>query len=219
MCHMQVAGSNGRRMAEHHVERSNRSRRRLIDDAVWSAFEKQRHYRFQIGTADQRESVVSENAPEFGQRVRNFMGVEMFQAVRGPDRVESLCLEMPAHVRHRADEIRLDPRVEIDADLLPCCRIEYRIEFADRSWSRAAVQYLFASGACEATGLSGGFYTRIGFSNADKIRRMRINLNGSPLTICHRQSEEVVRNARLNLERMHSQLKIVSKIPTFGDER
>jgi hypothetical protein len=56
---------------------------------VRPVLQQQRSDRFEIGRGDQRETVWLENAPEFQQRLQNFMGVEMLKAVRSPSGVES----------------------------------------------------------------------------------------------------------------------------------
>ena len=58
------------------------------------------------------------------------MGVEVLDVMRGPDRVERSVREMGMEIHHRADDVGLRLRIDIEAHLLPGGRRETRVQGA-----------------------------------------------------------------------------------------
>jgi len=141
MRHVNGACRDRARMAEHHVERCDRSCRRAINHVVRTVLQKQRHHRLEVRAGNERETIVLEHSPEFLEGDWNLMGMKMFQAMRRPDGIEALRTEMVVHIRHRSHNVRLDRGIEIHADLLPVRGVEHCVRPANRPWPRADIEH------------------------------------------------------------------------------
>ena len=106
-------------MTEQHVERRDRSGRRLIGDMVEPIVEEAAHHRIDIGAADEKKAGRPKDAPEFGESPRCFVVMEVLDCVRRPDRVDRGRGDRSRHIDGRADDFGLHVRIDVEAYFFP----------------------------------------------------------------------------------------------------
>ena len=146
MRHERHAAPDGIAVAEQHVMRRDRTHGRGVGDIIGPVLEQQRGHRLEIGRGDERKACRLQNSPEFGERRDHFMRMQMLEAVRSPKRVEGLGGNERAHVGHRAEEVGLDLRIDIEAHFLPAA-MEHRMQPAAGDRAGARIENALRCGA------------------------------------------------------------------------